>query len=74
MLIRDAVGNRSLVVFGAGDEINIQAGDEGVRFLLVSGRLLREPIAWHGPIVMNPQSEICQALMDLRDGSFIRRA
>jgi quercetin 2,3-dioxygenase len=74
VLIRDAVGNRSLVVFGAGDEISVQAGDEGVRFLLVSGRLLREPIAWHGPIVMNTQSEIRQALMDLRDGSFIRRA
>ena len=53
VLIRDRVGNRSLVVFGAGDEISVQAGDEGVRFLLVSGRPLREPIAWHGPIVMN---------------------
>ena len=51
--MRDEVGNRSLVVFGAGDEVVVQAGDEGVRFLLVSGRPLREPIAWHGPIVMN---------------------
>ena len=74
VLIRDAVGNRSLVVFGAGDEISVQAGEEGVRFLLVSGRPLREPIAWHGPIVMNTQSEIRQALIDLRDGSFIRRS
>ena len=73
VLIRDKVGNRSLVVFGAGDEISVQAGDEGVRFLLVSGRPLREPIAWHGPIVMNTQAEIRQAIMDLRDGSFIRR-
>jgi quercetin 2,3-dioxygenase len=72
-LVRDRVGNRSLVVFGAGDEISVQAGEEGVRFLLVSGRPLREPIAWHGPIVMNTQSEIRQAMMDLRDGSFIRR-
>jgi quercetin 2,3-dioxygenase len=71
-LVRDQVGNRSLVVFGAGDEISVQAGDEGVRFLLVSGRPLREPIAWHGPIVMNTQSEIRQAITDLRDGSFIR--
>ena len=53
VLVRDRVGNRSLVVFGAGDEISVQAGEEGVRFLLVSGRPLREPIAWHGPIVMN---------------------
>jgi hypothetical protein len=73
VLIRDAVGNRSLVVFGAGDEISVQAGEEGLRFLLVSGRPLREPIAWHGPIVMNTQAEIRQAIMDLRDGSFIRR-
>jgi quercetin 2,3-dioxygenase len=73
VLIRDKVGNRSLVVFGAGDEISVQAGDEGVRFLLVSGRPLREPIAWHGPIVMNTQAEIRQAIMDLRDGSFIQR-
>ena len=73
-LVRDPVGNRSLVVFGAGDEIVVQAGEEGVRFLLVSGRPLREPIAWHGPIVMNTDAEIRQAMMDLRDGSFIRPA
>ena len=73
MLVRDRVGNRSLVVFGAGDEISVQAGDEGVRFLLVSGRPLREPIAWHGPIVMNTDAEIRQAMTDLRSGSFIRR-
>ena len=71
-LVRDKVGNRSLVVFGAGDEISVQAGDEGVRFLLVSGRPLREPIAWHGPIVMNTQAEIRQALSDLRTGAFIK--
>ena len=70
--MRDQVGNRSLVVFGAGDEVVVRAGDEGVRFLLVSGRPLREPIAWHGPIVMNTDAEIRQAMMDLRDGSFIR--
>ena len=70
--MRDKVGNRSLVVFGAGDEISVQAGDEGVRFLLVSGRPLREPIAWHGPIVMNTQAEIRQALNDLRTGAFIK--
>ena len=68
VLVRDAVGNRSLVVFGSGDEVVVQAGEEGVRFLLVSGRPLREPIAWHGPIVMNTQAEIRQAMRDLRDG------
>ena len=65
VLVRDKVGNRSLIVFGAGDEISVQAGEEGVRFLLVSGRPLREPIAWHGPIVMNTQDQIRQALTDL---------
>jgi quercetin 2,3-dioxygenase len=73
VLVRDKVGNRSLVVFGAGDEISVQAGDEGVRFLLVSGRPLREPIAWHGPIVMNTQAEIREAMNDLRTGAFIKR-
>jgi redox-sensitive bicupin YhaK (pirin superfamily) len=72
VLVRDKVGNRSLVVFGAGDEIVVKAGDEGVRFLLVSGRPLREPIAWHGPIVMNTEAEIRQAVNDLRSGTFIR--
>jgi quercetin 2,3-dioxygenase len=72
IVVRDAVGDRSLVVFDSGDEVSVQAGEKGIRFLLVSGRPLREPIAWHGPIVMNSQEEIRQALTDLRDGSFIR--
>ena len=54
--------------------MSVRAGDEGVRFLLVSGRPLREPIAWHGPIVMNTQAEIRQALTDLRTGEFIKAA
>jgi len=72
VLVRDKVGNRSLVVFGSGDEVVVQAGDEGVRFLLVSGAPIREPVAWHGPIVMNTQAEIRQAMADLRSGTFIR--
>ena len=72
VLVRDHVGNRSLIVFGAGDEVVVQAGEEGMRFLLISGRPLREPIAWHGPIVMNTQAEIRQALSDLRTGAFIK--
>ena len=72
VLVRDKVGNRSLVVFGAGDEVVVQAGDEGVRFLLVSGAPIREPVAWHGPIVMNTQAQIRQAMADLRSGTFVR--
>ena len=71
-LTRDEVGNRSLLLFDSGDEVVVQAGDEGVRFLLVSGRPIREPVAWHGPIVMNTEAEIKQAIHDLREGTFIR--
>ncbi len=69
---RERAGNRWLVVFGEGDEIVVEAGEEGVRFLLVSGRPLQEPVAWHGPIVMNTRSEIQQAISELREGTFIR--
>jgi redox-sensitive bicupin YhaK (pirin superfamily) len=64
--------DRSLVLFDRGDEITVQAADHGIRFLLVSGRPLEEPVAWHGPIVMNTQAELRQAMADLRDGTFIR--
>jgi redox-sensitive bicupin YhaK (pirin superfamily) len=66
-------GNRSLVRFDRGDEVVIQAGENGIRFLLVSGRPLREPIAWAGPIVMNTREELQEAYRELREGTFIRR-
>jgi redox-sensitive bicupin YhaK (pirin superfamily) len=68
----DLSGNRTLVLFDRGDEVTVQAGPEGIRFLLVSGRPLGEPVAWHGPIVMNSRQEILQAMEDLRNGTFIR--
>jgi redox-sensitive bicupin YhaK (pirin superfamily) len=64
--------NRSLVLFDSGDEIAVQAGDEGLRFLLVSGRPLEEPVAWYGPIVMNTRAELDQAIRELRQGTFIK--
>jgi len=67
-------GNRSLVLFDRGDEVVVRPGPEGVRFLLVSGRPLREPVAWHGPIVMNTEDELRQAYRELREGTFIRPA
>jgi hypothetical protein len=70
--LRDEVGNRSLVVFDTGDEVAVQAGDYGLRFLLVSGKPIREPVAWHGPIVMNTQAQIRQAMNDLRSGAFTK--
>ena len=68
----DEVGNRSLVLFDRGDEVTVRAGDEGVRFLLVSGKPLEEPVAWYGPIVMNTEQELKQAIAELRDGTFIK--
>ncbi|WP_421703606.1 pirin family protein [Aliiroseovarius sp.] len=70
--IRDMSGNRTVVRFGAGDEVVVQAGEKGVRFLLVAGAPIREPVAWHGPIVMNTKDELREAMRDLREGSFIR--
>ena len=70
--IRDLSGNRTLVRFGSGDEVTVQAGPEGVRFLLVAGRPLKEPVAWQGPIVMNTREELVQAMKELRNGSFIK--
>ncbi|RYG16084.1 pirin family protein, partial [bacterium] len=72
--IRDLSGNRTLVVFDTGDEVTVQAGDEGIRFLLVSGKPIEEPVAWHGPIVMNTREELMQAMKDLQNGTFIKAA
>jgi redox-sensitive bicupin YhaK (pirin superfamily) len=72
--IRDMSGNRTLIEFGTGDEVTVQAGDDGVRFLLISGAPLQEPVAWHGPIVMNTDAEIRQAMADLKNGTFIKPA
>ena len=70
--VGEQTGNRSLVLFDAGDEVTVRAGDAGIRFLLVSGRPLEEPVAWQGPIVMNTQEELRQAFADLRMGTFIK--
>ncbi|MGH7607271.1 MAG: pirin family protein, partial [Gemmatimonadales bacterium] len=70
---RDETGNRSLVVFDSGDEITVRAGPMGIRFLLVSGQPLEEPVAWQGPIVMNTPEELQRAYAELRAGTFIKR-
>jgi quercetin 2,3-dioxygenase len=71
--VREEAGDRSLVLFDRGDEITVQAGDRGLRFLLVSGTPLEEPVAWYGPIVMNTENELRQAFAELRQGTFIKR-
>lgn len=68
----DETGNRSLVLFDRGEEVTVQAGDQGIRFLLVSGRPLEEPVAWRGPIVMNTPEELRRAYAELSDGTFIK--
>jgi redox-sensitive bicupin YhaK (pirin superfamily) len=69
----DMIGNRSMVLFDSGDEVVVQAGDEGMRFLLVSGKPIEEPVAWYGPIVMNTRQELQQAMDELNRGTFIKQ-
>jgi quercetin 2,3-dioxygenase len=66
-------GNRSLILFDTGDEVTVQAGDMGIRFLLVSGKPIEEPVAWYGPIVMNTEQELRQAVAEIRQGTFIKQ-
>jgi redox-sensitive bicupin YhaK (pirin superfamily) len=68
----DELGNCSLVVFDRGDEVVVQAGEKGIRFLLVSGQPIEEPVAWRGPIVMNTTEQLHQAYAELRTGTFIK--
>ncbi|SDF23339.1 hypothetical protein SAMN04488117_10354 [Celeribacter baekdonensis] len=70
--IRDMSGNRTLVNFDTGSEIVVNAGPEGVRFLLISGQPIEEPVAWHGPIVMNTREELMLAMQELNNGTFIK--
>jgi redox-sensitive bicupin YhaK (pirin superfamily) len=65
--------NRSLILFDRGDEVTVQAGDDGIRFLLVSGKPLEEPVAWYGPIVMNTQEQLRQAFEELETGKFLKK-
>jgi hypothetical protein len=65
--------NRSLILFADGDEIAVQAEDRGIRFLLVSGKPLGEPVAWYGPIVMNTMGELKRAFRELQDGTFLKK-
>jgi quercetin 2,3-dioxygenase len=68
----EETGNRTLVLFENGDEVSVKAGEEGIRFLLVSGKPLEEPVAWYGPIVMNTEDQLRQAYAELHNGTFIK--
>jgi hypothetical protein len=67
-----AAENRSLILFDSGDEVTVHAGDQGIRFLLVTGKPIGEPVAWRGPIVMNTEAELDKAWAELRDGTFLK--
>ena len=67
-------GQPVLVLFDRGDEVTVQAGDDGIRFLLVSGKPLEEPVAWYGPIVMNTQEQLRQAFDELERGKFLKES
>jgi redox-sensitive bicupin YhaK (pirin superfamily) len=69
----EAADNCSLVLFDRGDEVAVQAGQDGIRFLLISGQPLKEPVAWYGPIVMNTQEQLRQAFQELREGRFLAK-
>ena len=60
------------MLFDSGDEVEVQAGEDGIRFLLVSGKPLQEPVAWYGPIVMNTQEQLQQAFLELQKGTFLK--
>src|SRR6202161_2013435 len=64
--------NRSLILFDNGDDVTVQAGEDGIRFLLVSGKPLEEPVAWYGPIVMNTQEQLRRAFTELQEGTFLK--
>jgi hypothetical protein len=68
----ESIGDQHLVLFGDGDLLTARAGGDSVRFLLISGRPIREPVAWHGPIVMNTREELRIAYEELRLGTFIK--
>jgi redox-sensitive bicupin YhaK (pirin superfamily) len=70
--LSEEADNRSLVLFDRGDEVTVEAGEEGIRFLLVSGKPLEEPVAWYGPIVMNTQEQLRQAFAEYQAGTFLK--
>ena len=65
-------GNKTLINFDKGDSIKFMSGENGIRFLLISGKPIQEPVAWHGPIVMNNFDEIKSAMEELKNGTFIK--
>ncbi len=66
------VGNENVVLFGDGEQVVVSTEEEPVRFLLISGKPIKEPVAWYGPIVMNTQEELRIAFEEYSNGTFIK--
>jgi redox-sensitive bicupin YhaK (pirin superfamily) len=66
------LGPENLIIFKDGEELSISSEDEGVRFLLISGKPIGEPVAWYGPIVMNTQEELRTAFEEYKSGKFLK--
>jgi hypothetical protein len=66
------IHNKTAVLFGDGDQVAVSAQDESVRFLLISGKPIGEPVAWYGPIVMNTEEELSTAFEEYQNGTFIK--
>ena len=64
--------NETLILFGEGNEVSVTTDKSSVRFLLISGKPLKEPIAWYGPIVMNTRDELRVAFQEYEDGTFLK--
>jgi redox-sensitive bicupin YhaK (pirin superfamily) len=69
----EPVSSNHLVLYEDGDEVAVRTSDEQVRFLLISGKPIGEPVAWYGPIVMNTKAELEQAFREYREGTFIKK-
>lgn len=68
----NVIGSENLIIFDDGDEVSMTTGDKTLRFLLVSGKPIGEPVAWHGPMVMNTQEELRIAFEEYQNGTFIK--
>ncbi len=68
------IDHETLVIYADGDQLDIHAGQEGVRFVLLAGKPIREPVAFYGPMVMNTTQELEQAFQELRDGTFLKHS
>lgn len=68
------IGAETLVIFGDGDAVQATGGNEGMRFLLLYGKPIREPVAWYGPIVMNTREELRIAFEEYQNGTFLKHS